>query len=296
MAENRQNEKRAAWTLDESGLRLIADDSDDYEGDCTAALKNIRAAHDFPEARIDFDDSGWFAAEEPQPMARFGNGNGYAWYRAALNVNVTGWQMIYVSGAADRWMFFVDGEYRQTRGAFTHKGRDLAVWLEKGAHQLTILADNMGMFNTGFEMDMPLGEPKGIYGLVWLNGEVIRGWRMRAGLRAGETVEFWPEVENQAFEEAASAVTGPAFVSAEFDLPDRLSAAVRLNAGSGKGSIWLNGFNVGRYFGIGPQTSLWLPLDKLKAHNRVVFFEEERFDAARTSVTVQRYGHRLIIK
>ena len=91
-------------------------------------------------------------------------------------------------------------------------------------------------------------------------------------------------------------MTGPAFVSAEFDLPAGLSAAVRLNPGSGKGSVWLNGFNVGRYMGIGPQTSLWLPLDKLKAHNRVVFFEEESFDAAKTSVTVRRYGHRLIVK
>ena len=291
-----QSEKRAAWVLDEHGLRLIADDGDDYEGDFTVSLENIRAARDFPEARADFDDSGWFAAEDPQPMAKFGSGNGYAWYRAALNVETTGWQMIYVSGAADRWMFFVDGEYRQTRGAFTHKGRDLAVWLEKGAHQLTILADNLGMFNTGFEMDMPLGEPKGIYGPVWLNGEAIKNWRMRAGLRAGETVELWPAIEDQPFEEAASPVTGPAFVSAEFDLPAGLSAAVRLNAGGGKGSMWLNGFNVGRYMGIGPQTSLWLPLDKLKAHNRVVFFEEESFDAAKTSVTVQRYGHRLIIK
>ena len=89
---------------------------------------------------------------------------------------------------------------------------------------------------------------------------------------------------------------GPAFVSAEFDLPAGLAAAVRLNAGSGKGSVWLNGFNIGRYMGVGPQTSLWLPLDKLKARNRVVFFEEESFDAAKTSVTVRRYGHRLIIR
>ena len=91
-------------------------------------------------------------------------------------------------------------------------------------------------------------------------------------------------------------MTGPAFVSAEFDLPGVDSAAVRLNPGSGKGSVWLNGFNVGRYMGIGPQTSLWLPLDKLHTHNRIVLFEEERFDAAKTSVTVRRYGHRLIIK
>ena len=52
--------------------------------------KNIRAARDFPEARADFDDSGSFAAEDPRPMAKFGSGNGYAWYRAALNVETTG--------------------------------------------------------------------------------------------------------------------------------------------------------------------------------------------------------------
>ncbi len=80
---------------------------------------------------------------------------------------------------------------------------------------------------------------------------------------------------------------GMAFYRASFALDavhnpavgDTASIALKLRpAGLGKGQIWLNGQNVGRYWQIGPQESYKLPLSWLQAHNELLIFTEEGGD------------------
>ena len=45
----------------------------------------------------------------------------------------------------------------------------------------------------------------------------------------------------------------------------------------GKGVVFLNGFNLGRYWNIGPQLSLYAPAPLFqKGKNKIIIFEEEK--------------------
>ena len=47
-----------------------------------------------------------------------------------------------------------------------------------------------------------------------------------------------------------------------------------MTTGLSKGVIWVNGHNLGRYWDIGPQTALYVPIGWLCKHNEVVIFDE----------------------
>lgn len=257
------------------------------------SLESVRISHSLPEIAPDFDDSAWFTHKQPRPMAVFGHGHGWAWYRTAFKVKDAGPQTIIFSGADDRAHAWVDGQYIGTRGWGSNHGWHLMPNLAKGTHTLSMLVENLGMFNSGAEFDIPLGEPKGVYGPVWLNGKEIRGWRMRSGLGEGEGIDSWNLPGDRIDQEPETGkVEGPAWIAAEFSMPAGFDGAVRLELGANaeKGSCWVNGHNVGRYWKIGPQQSLWLPLSWLKPKNKLVLFEECRIEPDNVKVSFSSFG------
>jgi beta-galactosidase len=266
----------------------------------SVALSAIRCSHCLPESAADFDDTAWFSAAQPQRMAAFGHGHGYAWYRTSFEVVDEGPQSLIFSGADDRAHVWVDGHYLGCRGWGSHHGWHLMPNLPAGLHTLAILAENLGMFNSGAEYDIPLGEPKGLYGPVWLNGAEITGWRMRAGLGVGEGIDSWDRLGGEIADRplAGAKLTGPLWVAGEFTIPEGFDGAVRLELGehAGKGSVWLNGHNVGRYWNLGPQQSLWLPLSWLKSRNDLVLFEEGRIAPDQLKITLAALGPRCVIE
>ncbi|HEY3377634.1 MAG TPA: beta galactosidase jelly roll domain-containing protein, partial [Armatimonadota bacterium] len=284
---------RACWQLTADGVAPCAVT---FSGDAQASvqpLTQVVTHAAFPEAAPAFADSDWHRAEQPQAMARFGHGQGRAWYRTTFHVSDTGPQTIQFSGAADRALVFVDGQFLAVRGAHTHCGWHVMPYLHPGEHTLALLVENLGMFNSGAEFDVPLGEPKGLYGPVWLNGEEIRQWTMRAGVRADEALEYWPAVATAPDWQPTTAATvpGPCWLRAEFAMPAGFDGAVRLELShAGKGSVWLNGHNVGRYWKIGPQQSLWLPLSWLQEENTLVLLEELSVEPAQVTVCLQPVG------
>ena len=51
-----------------------------------------------------------------------------------------------------------------------------------------------------------------------------------------------------------------------------------------KGYVFVNGFNLGRYWKIGPQKSLYLPGSLLKENNEIIVFELEKFENAKIKI------------
>ena len=41
-----------------------------------------------------------------------------------------------------------------------------------------------------------------------------------------------------------------------------------------KGLVWVNGFNLGRYWSVGPQYTLYVPGELLKEENSIEIFEQ----------------------
>ena len=52
-----------------------------------------------------------------------------------------------------------------------------------------------------------------------------------------------------------------------------------------KGCVFVNGFNLGRYWAAGPQVTLYLPQDVLKEENEIVIFEQESTDRKTVEIT-----------
>jgi hypothetical protein len=105
--------------------------------------------------------------------------------------------------------------------------------------------------------------------ITWHSGAALDNWRM-CGIEDGVP---------SAGQVAAAGGRQPAWHVCEFAMPELPeSARVRLKlrlTGMSKGSVWLNGINLGRYWQIGPQEDYKLPLAWLKESNTLVLFDEE---------------------
>ena len=141
------------------------------------------------------------------------------------------------------------------------KQQSLEVDLESG-EPLDILVENMGRVNFGPRL---VDDRKGIIGQVTLAGSVLIGWENYA----------LPMTNLSALRFTASKVNAPAFFRGQFEL-SALGDTFLDMRGWGKGYVWVNGRNLGRYWKIGPQQCLFLPATWLnKGSNRVVVLELE---------------------
>ena len=67
----------------------------------------------------------------------------------------------------------------------------------------------------------------------------------------------------------------PAFYRFELEVTERADTFLELD-GWGKGCVFLNGFNLGRFWEIGPQKRLYIPAPLLKeGRNEIIVFETE---------------------
>jgi beta-galactosidase len=72
----------------------------------------------------------------------------------------------------------------------------------------------------------------------------------------------------------------PTFYRGEFLVDDIGDTFIRLD-GWGKGVVWVNGFNLGRYWEQGPQAALYLPGPLLKqGRNEILVFELHHTETA----------------
>lgn len=71
----------------------------------------------------------------------------------------------------------------------------------------------------------------------------------------------------------------PRWFRCAFQMPvlsPKVKTALKIRmTGMGKGTIWLNGYNLGRYWQIGPQEDYKIPLAWLEEHNELLLFDEE---------------------
>jgi beta-galactosidase len=143
----------------------------------------------------------------------------------------------------------------------------LEVSLVAGA-PLEILVDAEGRVNFGPRL---VDDRKGIVGTVKLNGEELKGWEMFP-LPLGDLSKL---------KFKSTPAQGPAFYRASFDLKPAGDTFLDLS-GWGKGYVWVNGHNLGRYWGVGPQQSLFCPGVWLKSSGNQIVVLDLDATAART--------------
>jgi beta-galactosidase len=135
--------------------------------------------------------------------------------------------------------------------------------LSQRGKDLDILVENMGRVNFGPRMEH---QRKGIAQCVQINGHMHNNWDIYTlPLDNVDKIDF-----DKDYVEGT-----PSFYKFTFDVDEPADTFLDFE-GWGKGCAFLNGFNLGRYWEIGPQKRLYIPAPLLKkGTNEIIMFETE---------------------
>lgn len=197
-----------------------------------------------------------------QSMERLGQYYGYILYTTKLT-NERRLEKIRLHKANDRANIFLEDKRLLTLyDRELLKEWELDTEAEPG-EELRILMENMGRVNFGPRMEE---QRKGIDGCVQINGHMHHGWQQYClPLDNLDKLDFTKGYESDL----------PAFYRFELEVEEKGDTFLELE-GWGKGCVFVNGFNVGRYWEIGPQKRLYIPAPLLKqGKNEIIVFETE---------------------
>lgn len=198
----------------------------------------------------------------PQNMERLGQYYGYILYTSPVR-NERKLESIRLWEANDRANIFVGDNPVLTlydRELLEEHKLDMEV---SQGEMISILVENMGRVNFGPRMN---GQRKGIKGCVQINGHMHTGWKQyRLPLDHMECLDY-----TKGYTKGM-----PAFYRFVLEVDEPGDTFLELD-GWGKGCVFINGFNLGRFWEIGPQRRLYLPAPLFRTgHNEVVVFETE---------------------
>ncbi|MGH7670766.1 MAG: beta-galactosidase [Gemmatimonadaceae bacterium] len=208
--------------------------------------------------------------ERPRGMETFGQSYGYILYRTTAPTAMGG--ELVVQDVRDYAQIYVNGALQGTLDRRLGEDR-MPVALPAGA-RLDILVENSGRVNFA----KPLrDEEKGITHSVTLNGHELLGWDVYT--LPMQTVSGLPCAQSgqtrcRTIAPAAHLGSGgAAFFRGAFTL-SRTGDTFLDTRDWGKGTVWVNGHQLGRFWGIGPEQTLYVPGPWLrKGPNAVVVFD-----------------------
>ena len=198
----------------------------------------------------------------PQSMERLGQYYGYILYRSRLHTEEK-LEKIRLWEANDRANIFVGEKPVLTLYDLELLNEHiLDIEIEKN-EVMDILVENMGRVNFGPRMER---QRKGIDQCVQINGHMHNGWTQYSlPLNQVEHIDF-----SKAYKEKT-----PAFYRFTVEVNEIGDTFLDFE-GWGKGCVFVNGMNIGRFWEIGPQKRLYIPGPLLKqGENEIIIFETE---------------------
>ena len=198
----------------------------------------------------------------PVSMEKLDQGYGYILYESQLK-DEGPLETLRLWGANDRANIFVDEIPTVT--LYDRELLDEIKWEENKpeGQKLSILMENMGRVNFGPNLER---QRKGIDGSVQVNGHNHYYWK-----------EYTLPMEHlEHLDFTIPSVPGtPGFYEFSFEADETGDTFLDFT-GWGKGCILVNGFNIGRFWEIGPQKRLYIPGPILKkGTNTILIFETE---------------------
>lgn len=159
----------------------------------------------------------------------------------------------------DRATVYVNGKY-VGKNVRDREIEPIAFKIPKEGVDLDVLVENIARINTGEEL---IYERKGILRDIRYNSTRLVGWKNRAiTLKDISKLDYNPITD-----EIADDL--PVFLKGTFDAKAGVDTFVK-TTGFTRGYIWVNGFNLGRYWEIGPQMTLYVPGALLKEKGNVI--------------------------
>lgn len=199
----------------------------------------------------------------PLTMEKAGQNFGYHLYRTTIEKDSIVETFRVIDGR-DRVHFYANEKLKRIQYQ-KEIGEDIEVRLNNNHNQIDILVENMGRVNYGHKL-LADTQNKGLRGGVMADLHFITEWKQYPlTLNNIDKVDFLKEwTKNQ-----------PAFYKFEFILEDLLDTYIDMSH-FGKGVVFINDTNIGRYWNVGPINTLYVPHGLLKTgKNEIVIFETE---------------------
>lgn len=194
----------------------------------------------------------------PKCMEYYNQGYGYIAYTTKLNRDYNNVTLSFES-LGDRAQIYVN---RILQGiVYINDSLEIKITAKAG-DKLTVLCENMGRANFGAKMM----RKKGIAGRCLLDGKIHFSWDVYP-LRMNNlnAVEFSDETPDE----------NSMFLKGSFNIKEAKDTFLKLDKFT-KGFVVINGFNIGRYWEIGPQKTLYVPAGILKqGDNEIIVFESD---------------------
>ena len=197
-------------------------------------------------------------SEIPKHMEKYGIGYGYIAYETVLNREYID-AVLSLESLGDRAHVYLN--HNLIGILYINEDLSIKINAQKG-DTLTILCENMGRANFGPQMM----RKKGIAGRCLIDGKIHFNWNVYPlPMDNLSNLDF---SENQFNEK-----TG--FYKGSVDIDEPYDTFLKLENFK-KGFVTINGFNIGRYWEIGPQKTLYVPKSILqKGENEFIVFESD---------------------
>jgi beta-galactosidase len=199
-------------------------------------------------------------SDRPRPMEDLDQSYGYILYRHVFKMPVRG--KLVMNDLHDYGIVCVNGEKIASLDR-RNKQRVVPIDIPGAPATLDILVENGGRVNYGREM---ISDRKGITGSVTIDGKELFGWNIHLLPMENAPNVRYLERDN---------LTGPVVYRGKFILPKTGDTFLDMR-GWGKGCVWVNGRNLGRFWYLGPQQTLYVPGAWLKSgENEITVLELE---------------------
>ena len=201
----------------------------------------------------------------PPTMERLGHGRGFAMHSTTLSAVYKG-QPLNLPGMHDWCNVLLDG---RSLGTWYRKDKQptLTLDFDGDTAELTILVHNLARSNFGQRMTEPKGLTRTPYtGGTEHDGRALFGW-------TNHSLPLEQLPTDLPFE-PKTAHPGPGFFRTTLIIDGDPADTFLALPGFDLGCVFVNGFNVGRYWNVGPQATLYVPAPMLKTGaNQIVVFD-----------------------
>ncbi len=177
----------------------------------------------------------------PMSMEEMDQAYGYVLYRTTIDRKAD--MVMDTSMIRDRAFLYINGEYVQTVYRNDEK-KEITLSFPEEINTFEIFVENMGRVNYGKH----LRDRKGIIENLWIDNQYMFHWEMFS-IELDEVVLDFSRATTERF---------PQFYEGTFELAETGDTFLNME-GWKKGNVFINGFNLGRYWEIGPQKTLYLP-------------------------------------
>lgn len=216
-------------------------------------------------------EPGKVESETPMTFEQLNQGYGYVLYTRHFNQPING--TLEVPGLRDYAVVYVNGaKVGVLNRCFNNYSLDVDIPFNS---TLEILVENMGRINYGSEI---VHNNKGIISPVKINDMEMDGdWTMYK-LPMNEAPDFSKLPASDVYADVPHSITSlkgrPVVYEGAFTL-DKVGDTFIDMSSWGKGIVFINGRNIGRYWNVGPQQTLYIPGVWLKKGvNSIEIFEQ----------------------